>query len=151
MLDAELVAARWYLGELSGEEMSAIACQVLEDGQDGKHLRYLAGLSSPARRDILETVEGALRELGARVPITRHEAAVLIARRIAQEILEGRIEPYAGACRIAIVYSFGLPELEQWDNLTLNYEVAKGATELEEAKTQILREARRLRAQGLRP
>jgi hypothetical protein len=71
VVDSELVAARWYLGELSGEQISAIAGQALEDGQDGKHLRYLAGLSSPASRDILETVEGALRELGARVPMTR--------------------------------------------------------------------------------
>jgi hypothetical protein len=43
VLDGKLVAARWYLGDLSGEEMPAIACQALELGYDGKNLRRLAG------------------------------------------------------------------------------------------------------------
>ena len=60
MLDAKLLAAKWYLGELSGEDMPGIACQALELGHDGKNLRYLAGLSGPARRDILEIVDGAM-------------------------------------------------------------------------------------------
>jgi hypothetical protein len=50
VLDARLVAAKWYLGELSGEEMPGLACQALESGYDGKNLRYLAGLSRGQNR-----------------------------------------------------------------------------------------------------
>jgi hypothetical protein len=131
-------------GELSGEDMPAIAWQALEDGQDGRNLRYLAGLSAPARRDILETVEGALRELGARVPLTRHEATLLIVSRIARNILDGRMEPYAGACRISIVCSIRVPELEHWWNLVTDYEVAVEARGLKEARMQIVQAAREL-------
>ena len=77
--------------------MPAIACDALKEGRDGKNLRYLAGLSRPARRDILE-IEGALRELGVQAPITPTDAALWIARRLADDIVAGRIEPYGAAC-----------------------------------------------------
>jgi hypothetical protein len=144
VLDAKLVAAKWYLGELSGEEMPGIACQALDLGHDGKNLRYLAGLSGPARRDILEIVDGAMRELGVQTPITKRDAALWMARRLAGEILEGRIEPYGGACRIWLSYSFSASELEHWSNLATNYEVAAETGELEKAKQQIVQAARNL-------
>jgi hypothetical protein len=90
VLDSKLVAARWYLGELSGEEMPGIACQALELGYDGKNLRRLAGLTSPAIRDITEIVDAALRELGVQAPITKRDAALWMAKRVAGEIIEGR-------------------------------------------------------------
>jgi hypothetical protein len=112
MLDAKLIAAKWYLGELSGEEMTGIACQALELGHDGKNLRYLAGLSNPARREILGIVENAICELGVQAPITKRDSALWMARWVAGEILEGRVEPYGGACRIWLSYSFDAAELE---------------------------------------
>jgi hypothetical protein len=144
VLDAKLLAAKWYLGELSGEDMPGIACQALELGRDGKNLRYLAGLSGPARRDILEIVDGAMHELGVQTPITKRDAALWMARRLAGEILEGCIEPYGGACRIWLSYSFNASELEHWSNLATNYEVAAETGELEKAKQQIVQAARNL-------
>jgi hypothetical protein len=56
--------------------MPAIACDALKEGRDGKNLRYRAGLSRPARRHVLEIVDGALRELGVQAPITPRDAAL---------------------------------------------------------------------------
>jgi hypothetical protein len=100
LLNVKLIAARWYLGELAGEEMPGIAREALEFGHDGKQLRYLAGLTSPTRRDVAETVDGALRELGVQTPLAKHDAALWMARQVATEIVKGRLEPYSGAFRI---------------------------------------------------
>ncbi len=145
MFDAKFVAARWYLGELSGEEMPGVACQALELGHDGKNLRCLAGLTNPLRRDIAEVVDGSLRELGVHTPITRRDAALWMARRVSGEIVEGRIEPYAGACRIWLSYSSDASELEHWSNLVTNYEVATDSGEVENAKQRIVQAAQNLR------
>lgn len=144
MLDAQLVAAKWYLGELTGEEMPEIASQALELGHDGKSLRYLAGLMGPARRDVVEVVEGALRELGVQALLTKREAALWMARRVASEIIEGRIEPYDGACRIGLSYSPEASDLEDWPSLFAEYEVAGYTGEVEKAKQKILQAARSL-------
>jgi hypothetical protein len=148
LLDAKLIAARWYFGELSGEDLPAIACQALELGRDGKNLRYLAGLSNPVRRDILEIVDGALQELGVQAPISLHDAALEMARRHAEYILDGRIDPYAGACRIWLSYSSGAPEFERWSNMVINYEVEAESVRVDEAKLQILQAARDLLSPG---
>jgi hypothetical protein len=144
VLDAKLEAARWYLGEISGEDMPGIACHALELGYDGKNLRYLAGLASPARGDIADAVDGAPRELGAQAPITKQDAALWMARRLAGEILEGRIEPYDGACRIWLSYSLSAPELDHWRNLATDYEAEAQTGGLERAKQQIIQAAHNL-------
>ena len=144
MFDPQLIAARWSLNELPGEEIPPIACHALELGYDGKSLRQLAGLNSPTRRDIEEIVDGALRELGA-VPIAKRDAARWMAKRVAGEITEGLIEPYQGACRIWLSYSDHEPELSYWSELATDYEVAAEAGKLEAAKQQIVQAARDLR------
>jgi hypothetical protein len=142
VLDSKSVAAKWYVGELPGEEMPGIACEALELGHDGQNLRQLAGLRGPARRDILEIVDGAMRELGVEAPITKRDAALWLARDLAIKILDGRIEPYAGACRIWLSYSFAASELEHWSNLATGYELAAETGELKKAKQQIVEAAR---------
>ena len=144
MFDAELIAAKWYGGELSGEDMPAIACQALEQGQDGKNLRYLAGLSKPIRREIVKVVDDALQELGVRAPITLHDAALWLARRQAEDIIDGRIDPYGGACRIWLSYSSGAPELQHWSDMVVNYEAVAETGKVDEAKLQIVQAARDL-------
>lgn len=74
--------------------MAGIAGEAIELGHDGKNLRYLAGLSSPTRRDVAGTVDGALRELGVQAPIAKNEAALLMAKQVASEIVEGHIEQW---------------------------------------------------------
>lgn len=148
MLDPKLVAAKWYVGELPGEQMPEIACQALEQGRDGKNLRYLAGLSGPIRRDIVEIVDRALRELGVETPITKREAALSMARRVASEITEGFIEPFGGACRIWLSYAREAFELEAWSELVINYEVAAELGGIEKATDEIIRAARKLASTG---
>jgi hypothetical protein len=147
VLDRNLIAARWYLGELSGEDIAVIACQALEQGQDGKNLRYLAGLSSPVRRDILKIVDGALQEWGVQAPVTPHDAALWMARHLADDIVKGRIEPYGAACRIWLSYSSQAPELEHWSDMVIDYEVEAETTgKVENTKLQIVQAARDLLA-----
>ncbi|MGB9466606.1 MAG: hypothetical protein WBR10_15975 [Candidatus Acidiferrum sp.] len=144
MLDPQLIAAKWYVGKLSGEEMPGIACQALESGHDGKCLLYLAGLTRPARRDITETVDGAMRELGVRAPIAKSDAALWMANRVAGKIIEGRIEPYGGACHIWLSYSPAAHELEHWSDLAIDYEVAVETGGIEKVKQQVIQAARSL-------
>jgi hypothetical protein len=144
VLDIKTIAAKWYLGELSGEDMPSIACEVLEQEHNGVNLRYLAGLSGPARRDILEIVDCALQELGAQLPITRHDAALWMERLVANDIIRGRIEPYGGACRIWFSYASEAPELEHWSNLVIAFEVAAEDGKTEKAQSQIVQAAENL-------
>jgi hypothetical protein len=76
--------------------MPGIACEALELGHGGKNLRCLAGLRNPARRDIAEVHCGNWQQ----ELINKHNAALWMARRMTSEIIEGHIEPFAGACRI---------------------------------------------------
>jgi hypothetical protein len=118
-------------------------CQPSRDalipGQNGKNLRYLAGLSSPAGRDILEIIDGALRELGVPAPVTPHDAASRMARRLADDIVARRIEPYEAACRICLSYA---SELEHWSDIVIYYEAEAEARNAERAKLQIEQAAR---------
>ena len=144
MLDPQLIAARWCLNELSGTQMPAIACRALALGPDGKNFRRLAGLTNPTRREIEEIVDGALRELGA-APIARPDAAHWMARRVAEEISDGLVEPYQGACRIWLSYSPDAPELGYWSGLATDYQIAADTANLEGAKQEIINAARDLR------
>jgi len=121
-------------------------CQPSRDalipGQNGKNLRYLAGLSSPAGRDILEIIDGALRELGVQAPVTPHDAASRMARRLADDIVARRIEPYEAACRICLSYASEAPELEHWSDVVIYYEAEAEARNAERAKLQIEQAAR---------
>jgi hypothetical protein len=142
--DIKTIAAKWYVGELSGEDMPSIACEALEQGHDGVNLRYLAGLSSPTRRDIQKIVDSALKELGVQAPITRHDAALWLASHFADDIVAGRIEPYAGASRIWLFYACDAPELEHWSRLVTDFEVATESGKTEKARSQIVQEAKAL-------
>lgn len=124
--------------------MPEIACQALEKGYDGRNLRFLAGLSTPTRRDILQIVDGSFRELGVQVPITRRDAALWMATRLGLDIIEGRIEPYGGALQISLYYSSEAKELSDWWDLVTNYEAACETDGIEAAKSLILEAAHNL-------
>src|SRR5262249_41457006 len=101
VFDAQLIAAKWYLGELSGEEMPAIACLALALDYDGKSLRQLAGLGKPTRRDIEEVVDGALRELGVDAPVAKRDAAGWMALRVARKLVAGETGVIAASRELA--------------------------------------------------
>jgi hypothetical protein len=124
--------------------MPAIAVAALELGHDGRSLRRLAGLDRPTRRDVSDLVDGALRELGVGAPMTRRNANLWMATHVAREIIEGRLEPYLGACRIWLTYSFDVPELSDWSRLVVEHEAASNADEAKKANEQIIRSARSL-------
>lgn len=44
MFDPHLTAAEWYLGGLSGEDLSKVAVRALENGYEKKNLAQLASL-----------------------------------------------------------------------------------------------------------
>jgi hypothetical protein len=98
-LDVEQLAARWVLDLIPSDEWPEAAAQALTDGRDGPALRELAGERDPIRSEISRVVERALVELGA-PKLSRRDAAMALAKRLAAQIVEGSMEPYDGAKRI---------------------------------------------------
>ena len=70
-----------------------------------------------------------------------------MARRVASEIVERRLELYGGACRIWLSYGSVSPELEKWSDLVINYEVAAETGGTERANQELFQAARLLLAQ----
>jgi hypothetical protein len=144
MRDLKTLAAMWYVGAIFAEDVPEIACEALEHGYDGRHLRYLAGLSHPLTRDIAKTVDCALQEMGFPAPITRHQGALHMAKREAQAIFDGCLKPYDGAVRIWLNYLHEATELRSWDDLSMNFECAEKTSEITDAEQQILQAAKKL-------
>jgi len=98
-LDVEQLAARWVLEAIPSCELPAAAVQALSDGHDGPSLRQLAGEINPIRSDVSLLVECALVELGA-PKLSRRDAALVLASRLAARIVDGSQPPYDGARQI---------------------------------------------------
>ena len=99
MNNIELAHALWQIGKFPVERLPDVAIQALEKGFDGPALRELAGLQKLTERDLGNLFELALKEVG-RLPMSKREAGLIVAKNIAQEIINGNIEPYEGARRI---------------------------------------------------
>jgi hypothetical protein len=95
-INIEEIAARWTLAQIAGSEIPDIATQALVDGHDGPALRELAGTIDPALRDTAHRFETALEELQA-PSMTRKEAVYILARRVAEQIINQTVKPYEGA------------------------------------------------------
>ena len=98
-LDIEAFAARWILATIPANELPDVASIALTVGHEGPALRELAGEIDPSRSDVSSLVDRVLRELGA-PQLTRADAAVVLATRVAARIVDGSVEPYDGAKRI---------------------------------------------------
>ena len=59
-IDAQMLQARWVLGDLTNHELVNQAALALKQGFDGTALRLLAGLVKPDLRDVGDLPEGAL-------------------------------------------------------------------------------------------
>ncbi|MDB5095689.1 MAG: hypothetical protein JWM80_110 [Cyanobacteria bacterium RYN_339] len=90
--------ARYTLGRLPIEDVAAFATAMLSKGHDGRALSELA-YSHDSWRDVEGLFEQALRELG-RPFMDRDTAGWILARAMAQAIVDGRIAPLEGASRI---------------------------------------------------
>ena len=92
----DLFVAKWYCSEVWSEDMPAFAADALEAGYDGPALRKLAGLIKPTSVDIGDLFKQSLTEIGTVTIHNREEAALLLARTTARNIVNGQMDPIAG-------------------------------------------------------
>jgi hypothetical protein len=105
-------ANAYILGDVSADDLPAVAVQALEDGYDSLALRQLAlagQLDSHERRVLFCR---ALEEVGLSIP-SRREAGLAAARSIAEGILNGTTMPYPGAKEIWSKVYTRCPELAE--------------------------------------
>jgi hypothetical protein len=90
--DRELIEAKLALDLIASAEMPDIAFQAWENGLDGKALSRLGALDRPTYFEVADVLPRVMKELGLS-QISREEAALRMARRIAQEILQSGENP----------------------------------------------------------
>ena len=92
-MNLDELEARWRAGHILASELPDVARELVASGHDVPALRQL--LATPAdevRGAARRTFERALRELG-RGGMSRSDAAMVLARRWARELLERKLPP----------------------------------------------------------
>ena len=84
--DPEIIEARLSLELIASKEMPHIAWDALEAGFDGRAIRRLGALDRPTWFEVRDVLPQAMAEMGLH-EITREDAAVRIAKQIAEEFL----------------------------------------------------------------
>lgn len=92
-LSPEQAAAFWRLGVLTGDDISRLAMQWLEEGVDSLAVAALAGESNATMRDHGEAFERCLRELGVHATLSEREAAWLYIRTLLIAVRVGAAAP----------------------------------------------------------
>lgn len=92
-------AARYVLGLATAQELPGAAANALAAGLDSPSLRQLAAAQGDGRATIDRLLRSALTELRWTMP-SPAEAGLLHARRVAEDIVAGRVAPYEGARQI---------------------------------------------------
>ena len=129
----DLFVAKWYCSLLYPEEMPQFAADSLEAGYDGPALRRLAGMVKPTSTDIGDLFSQSLTEIGTVTVQNAEQAAIVLARMTARDIIEGRIDPLKGARFLAglassrnypayLVPFYQLAELPYWGEYMLRPE-----------------------------
>jgi hypothetical protein len=96
-MDFERVQAEWVLDRFPKAQLPEVAAQAMMAGFEGPFILDLVGYAAPSLDRLRpETVEGAFRELGLS-PLTKAQALMLLARRVASRILRNEISCRAGA------------------------------------------------------
>lgn len=93
-----MILARWASHDLYGEDMPAVAADLLEAGLDTPSLRRLAGetlLRSSADAEGLVT--RLFTELGIPYPIGESQALMIYTREIARQVIAGLRNPWSAA------------------------------------------------------
>ena len=146
-LPPELIAALWYCREVPPEAMPDMAAGLLEQGFDGKWLKRCVGLIKPTSSDI-EFADKMFQELGVAAPLTDLHSRELIGAFMAEQILDGTLDPFAGADRIAMLNDwdsdFGHSPLQQFIDMAEQNELTSRDNE-EEVRQRILEACRELR------
>ena len=91
--------ALWTLERLSSEDLPSVAWDALEIGFDGPALRRVAALDKPSSFEVGELFRKALSEMG-KSALSKPEAAMLLAKEIAQQVISGNKKPLEGASEI---------------------------------------------------
>lgn len=99
----EVAAWRMAVGRLRSEELPDLATDALVRGLDSPSLRLLAGQPRDDVRDSADLFRAALDELGINAP-DADGADWNFARRLAGEIVAGRISPARGADDLWMMY-----------------------------------------------
>jgi hypothetical protein len=114
-LSLSILAARWLSHDLYGEDMPAIAADLLERGLDSPSLRRLAGeMRITHSADVQPLVAAAIRELGATWPLSEKNAKLIASRQVAREVIHGQRNPWQAANHLEIViwsWEMETPEL----------------------------------------
>jgi hypothetical protein len=94
--------ALWTLGRLSSQELPSVGWEALELGFDGPALRRLSALDRPSNFEVRDLFHQALVEMG-KPAMSKKEAAVLLSKEIAGQILSDRKAPLEGAYEIYVL------------------------------------------------
>lgn len=97
MRPIELAAARYRLGQVSGQPLIALAEELLAEGHD--EAVKLAIADDPAMSEIGPLFEALCSQLGQPIP-DPHEAADIITTAILCEILAGSLKPQPGLAQL---------------------------------------------------
>jgi hypothetical protein len=98
-----LLAARWTVHDLYGEDMPGIAADLLEAEHDTPTIRRLAGeMNVRSSSEVESLVERMFRELGTQYPLSQANANLFISRHIAREVIAGNRNPWAAANTLQI-------------------------------------------------
>lgn len=96
MIPHDIVLAKMRLGLLTREALVAAAVDALTAGCDSPSQRLLAGLDPSDAAEVDAAAGRSLDELGLTLP-SPEAAAMRLAQRIAQDVVDGRTPPYDGA------------------------------------------------------
>jgi hypothetical protein len=92
-LSPEQAASFWRLGMLTGDDISRLAMQWLEEGSESPAVAGLAGQADVTLRDYGAAFERCLRELGADMPSSERAAAWRYIQTLLIATREGTIAP----------------------------------------------------------
>jgi hypothetical protein len=108
-MDLTRAQAEWKLGRYAfrSEELPELAAQMMMQDFEGPAILELASFHRPMNRDIPPgLVDRAFQETG-RPPLTQVAAALILARPVAVEVVEGRLSPSKGATQILALAPWG--------------------------------------------
>jgi hypothetical protein len=96
-----LLAARWAVHDLYGEDIPRIAADLLEAGYDTPTTRRLAGeMNVSSSSEVEALVKRMFRGFAVRYPLQQTEANLIFSRQIAREVIAGILNPWAAANKL---------------------------------------------------
>ena len=97
-LAPQLLAAHWAVHDLYGNDMPAIAANLMEAGYDTPALRRLAAeINIDHSEDIEELVAKVFKDLSVQYPLTEDQANYVFTRQVAREVIAGKRNAWAAA------------------------------------------------------